>query len=414
MTPSVLPKIVKPYLLVLFSVPFYIDESGRRFVDPLWAKDLIEHTRYIERLVLASPVREGPRPANAVALDDFEELRRVSCVELPDARSLGEALRQLPRTWQLLSQASASAALVHSAVAGWPLPEAWVLAPVLLRRRCIHYINVESAFWRLVPGEPARLKQRLRAWLTEQVNRWCVSAADISTFTQEGYRSSLLGDHSGRGHVVEASWIDADNILTAAQLEVLTRERLAVGPLRLVFAGRLTRAKGVLLLLDAVFVSLRAGLPIELDIFGEGPLADDCVARLRDPTLARCIRLRGAVPYDAAFFDMLGRFHLLVVPALSDEQPRIVFDAYARGIPILASDTAGLRQCVESDVTGLLFKSGDAEALAAALKQAVHQRAALAAMAPACLARAAALTHQEMHRKRWKLLVGHFPYLGQH
>ena len=411
-TPT-LQKIVQPYLLVLFSVPFHLDAEGRRFLDPLWAKDLIEHTRYIDNLILASPVRRGPLPANAVEMSKVEALRRVRCVELPEVRSFRDALRHLPRTWQLLAQASAGAALVHSAVAGWPLPEAWVLSPMLLRRRCIHYINVESAFWRLVPGEPASLKQKLRAWVTERLNRWSVGAADISTFTQQGYRSSLLRRRLERGHVVEASWIDADNILGSAHLAELTRDRLVAGPLRLVFVGRLTRAKGVALLLDAVIESLRAGLLVELDLFGDGPLAEDCAARLQDPSLARCIRLHGSVPYDAGFFDMLGRFHLLVVPALSDEQPRVVFDAYARGLPVLASNTAGLLQCVEAGVTGLFFQSGDAHSLAAAIGRAERERTTLTAMAPACLDRAARLTHQEMHRKRWRLLVKHFPALAR-
>src|SRR5882724_3821067 len=88
-----LPKIARPYLLVLFSVPFYLDDQGRRFLEPLWAKDLIEHTRYIERLVLAAPARRDEMPANAIAIDTVEALRRVTCVELPPARSYLGAIR---------------------------------------------------------------------------------------------------------------------------------------------------------------------------------------------------------------------------------------------------------------------------------------------------------------------------------
>src|SRR5262249_15177636 len=67
------------------------------------------------------------------------------------------------------------------------------------------------------------------------------------------------------------------------------------------------------------------------------------------------------------FFDFLQRYHAIVVPSLSDEQPRIVFDAAARGVPVLASDTDGLRPHVENDRTGRLIAPGNANALAEAM-----------------------------------------------
>lgn len=407
------PKIAQPYLLVLFSVPFYLDARGRRYLEPLWAKDLVEHTRYIERLVLAAPAMRDEMPANAVAIDAVPALGGVTFVELPPAHSYLDAVRKLPRTWRTLWAASNGVALVHSGVASWPLPEAWVLAPILALRRCIHYINVESAFWRLVPGERVGLKRRLQSAVTERLNRWCVGAADISTFTQDGYRRSLLRRHPERGHVVEASWIDAGAILTPAQLALARQAREQGGALRLVFAGRLTAGKGVRLLMDAARGAIANGADIELDVFGDGPLADECGELLqREPTLAARVRMRGSVPYDAGFFELLGGFHLLVVPTLTDEQPRIVFDAYSQGLPVLGSDTSGMVQCVADGVTGVLFRSGDAAALQAAIEVVAHDPAALVAMADACAARARALTHQEMHRKRWRLLVEAFPGLA--
>src|SRR5947209_4320932 len=158
--PSELHPIVQPYLLVLFGVPSYLGEAGARFLDPLWAKDLIEHTRYIENLALAAPAIHGPAPANAVAVDAVPALSRVRWIDLPAPRSGGDAIRLLPRTLRLLWRASRSAKLVHSAIVGWPIPEAWMLAPMLALLPRPHYINVESASWRLLPGERAALARR--------------------------------------------------------------------------------------------------------------------------------------------------------------------------------------------------------------------------------------------------------------
>ena len=402
--------IVRPYLLVLFSVPFHVDGQGRRHLDPLWAKDLVEHTRYIERLVLAAPARHGPLPANTVAMDDGEALRNVRCVELPATEGYLSALRRLPATWGALWRATSGAAIVHCGVAGWPFPEAWVLAPVLLLRRCLVYINVESAFWRLVPGQPASRKRRIVAAVTERLNRHCVEGAHISTFTQEGYRTSLLRTHRERGHVVEASWIDAERIVSPEQLAG-QQDRGCAGPLRLVFAGRLTVAKGVRLLLVAVREVISSGKDLTLDIYGDGPLDAECADAARQSGLAGKIRLHGSVPYDDDFFAALREYDVLVVPTLSDEQPRIVFDAYSQALPVLASDTAGMSQCVADGVTGRFFRSGDAISLRDAIEAMAADRTSMSAMAAACVARARASTHQEMHRRRWQLLVDAFPSL---
>jgi glycosyltransferase involved in cell wall biosynthesis len=399
--------IEKPYLLVLFSVPFYVGADERLYIDPLWAKDLVEHTRYLKRLTLVAPAVDKPLPSGFVAIDDIAALHDVRCVALPPGGSYVKALLQLPRVLSILWRECGRASLVHSAVAGWPFPEAWVLAPILGLRRRPHYINVESASWRLPPGHSAGLVRRFRARVTERLNRWCVEAAELSTFSHEGYRRSLLRRGTERGHVVEASWIDDDNILGPDELGSALRRRDGAASLCLVFAARLIEEKGIRLLLKALRPLIQEGRRIELDIFGDGPLAQECATEAG--TLGGKVRLHGSVPYDAGFFEKLRGYHLLVVPTLSDEQPRVVFDAYSQGLPVLASDTDGMRQCVADGETGLLFKSGSLASLQEAISGADRDR--LAGMAEACIERARRLTHREMHRRRWALLTASIPTL---
>ncbi len=404
--------ITQPYLLVLFGPPFFVDASGRRWLEALWAKDLIEHTRYISHLTLAAPTVRGLPPQNAVAVDEVELLQTMRCVELPAPRNILVALWCLPRTCAALWRALESATLVHAGVAGWPLAEAWILMPLLMLRRRLLYINVESAFWRLFPGQKAPLMRRIRAAVSERLNRWSVDASDISTFTHEGYRRSLLHRHPERGHVVEASWIDDADVLDDAQMQrVIERRYRHTGALTLVFAGRLAPEKGLLVLLDAVAGALQNGVGVSLDIFGEGPLAGECRARIAALGADAPVRLRGTMPYDRSFLETLGAYDMLVVPSLSDEQPRIVFDAYAQGLPVLASRTEGLVQCVEDGTTGALVPPRDVPALQACIARIAREPALLAEMSAACVARARRLTHQEMHRKRWRLLVENFPLL---
>lgn len=411
--PNVLPPILRPYLLVLLSVPFYVDRDGRRWLEALWAKDLLEHTRYIKCLTLVSTAVRGSPPPGAVAMDQVDALRGITCIEVPPARNTREALLRLPGTWSLFWRALRHAEVVHASVASWPLPEAWILIPLLWFRPRPLYINVESAFWRLAPGSTAGAARRLRAVLSERLNRYCLERSALSTFTHDGYRQTLLKTGHHRGHVVQASWIDEHNLIPEARLLArlqASRARDDATP-RLVFAGRLSEEKGILLLLDAALALLGRGVKIRLDIYGEGALAAECTRRIRTAGRQEDIHMRGVLPYGDSFFAALSGYDALVVPSLTDEQPRIVYDAFSQGLPAIASSTPGHIECVEQGVTGLFFRAGDRAALEDVLSVAAADRRSLNDMAPACLRRATRLTHRRMHEARWRLLVEAFPDL---
>ncbi len=402
-----LPAITGRYLLTTFCLPIYKDASGRRYLDPLWIKDLKEHVRYIRNLVLASPCRLEVPPAGYVPVDTVPELARVDFVELPAARSTLDGLVKLPTTLARLWRAIRSAQIVHSAVAGWPIPEGWLTTPLARLSGRFTTIVVESSLWRMAPGVRSNWRQRLRAHVTEWANRRVVRAMDLPFFNQSEYRDQFLGEDRERGHVVHASWIDADDILTPrAAADVWRSKRPTDGePLRLVFAGSLIPTKGVPVLLAAMRKAAEADLSVQLDIFGNGPLLDECAsvaAKLKGETR---IRLRGTVPYGPEFFKRLQQYHALVYPVVSGEQPRIIFDAYAQALPILASASAGMTECVKDFHTGRLFAPNDANALFESIAWAHDNRDRLQTLGMNGLRFADGRTHTAMHRERWQRLV---------
>jgi len=130
-----------------------------------------------------------------------------------------------------------------------------------------------------------------------------------------------------------------------------------------VFAGRLSAEKGVDTLIAAV---ARLGPGTTLQVAGEGPdgdrlraLADDLVpgrvvfhGRLEKAATAALLRAAGAVAVPSRWYE---------------NQPMIVLEAMALGVPVVASDIGGLPELVQPFVTGLLVAPGDDAALAAAL-----------------------------------------------
>lgn len=397
--PAHAQRISAPYLLVV-NIPGTVAD-GEVGVTPLWAKDLAEHTEYIERLTLAAPASVGPARPGDIGIPVGGPRSLADVVQLPDSRSLLHAILLLPKAIRQLWRAVGRSQIVHCGMAGWPIPYGWIAAPIAVLRGRFLIVLIESAPWRPSPGEKRSLKRRVQAWLYESMAAWSLRRADLALVTHAMYARTLAPRRTRPTHVLHASWIDERNILSDPDARRQWGQKLArPGPLRVVFAGRLEAAKGVEVLLEAMALLERSGAPVHLDVYGEGELLPACERAQADRAGSVQVRARGVLPYGDPFFAALREADVMVVPSLSDEQPRIAFDAFSQAVPVLGSDTAGLRDCVADGLEGVLIRPGDAAALARSITELCGDRPRLAAMGLAGLQRARSLTHREMHRRR--------------
>jgi len=394
-----LEPIEEPYLLIT-GLPCFLDSEGRRWTDALWQKDLVEHLRYIRKLTLASPLRRTPPPSGAKCLSIDPRFAGVHYVDLPPSDSELSGLINWPRTFWVLWRAIGKARIVHAGVADWPIPTGWSATIAARLRRRPLLINIESAFWR-VPRNASVVK-RVRAWFWETVNRWCVRHATLPLFTHHEYARQMLRD-PGRGHVLQASWIDEENILDEPSAARIWDEKQGNDRLLLLYAGRLIADKGVPKLLDAM---KDLNTAVQVDFIGAGVLAEKIAEAARHGDR---VRLLEPVPYGPEFFGLLKRYNAIIVPSLSDEQPRIVYDAYSQAVPVLGTRTPGIEACVIDGETGYLAPAGSVTGLRDLLQRADADRPALRRMGLQALSRAREYTHHEMHRRRWHLLK----HLGQ-
>lgn len=157
------------------------------------------------------------------------------------------------------------------------------------------------------------------------------------------------------------------------------------GPiLRLGFVGSLTEHKGLETAVRAVRL-LDPALPVELDVHGApgdspaGRAFHGAVQSLAGPDPR--IRFRGRFD-NGRVGEVLASLDALVVPSLWHENtPLVVYEAFAAGCPVIASDVEGIAEVVRHEVDGLLFARGDAAALAACIRRAAEDRALLGRLA---------------------------------
>jgi glycosyltransferase involved in cell wall biosynthesis len=136
------------------------------------------------------------------------------------------------------------------------------------------------------------------------------------------------------------------------------------------FVGRLSEEKGVKVLAEAL-ASL--GGTVDLEVIGAGPGE----AYLRG---VPGVRLRGWQGQEEIVRRMRAARYLLLPSIWYENAPRTLVEAFACGLPVLASRLGALETLVVQGVTGLLFEPASASALAEAIRWAEARPAELGRM----------------------------------
>ena len=157
------------------------------------------------------------------------------------------------------------------------------------------------------------------------------------------------------------------------------------GAPRLAIVGRLIPIKGHDVLLRAL-ANVRDDVPeVTLEIAGEGPLEPELRASAARLGLDESVSFLGRVAPAAPVFE---RAEVVVVPSFGEGFGMVALEAMERGRPVIACAVGGLPEIVSDGRTGLLVPTGDAEALAGAIRDVATDRARAAAMGAAGRARA--------------------------
>jgi phosphatidyl-myo-inositol dimannoside synthase len=181
------------------------------------------------------------------------------------------------------------------------------------------------------------------------------------------------------------------SVVTAAEVEA-TRARPAPNAsgdgLRVAWAGRMTADKGVDDLLDATAALVAAGRDVRLDLLGDGPARPALEAHAAGLALDGRVRWQGYVGDRAAYLDGLRDADLFVLPSRAEGVPKVVVEAMAAGVPVVATDVGAVASLVGSG-RGRLVPPARPEALGAAIAALADDHEARAALRAEGLAFAA-------------------------
>lgn len=324
--------------------------QGRVHAYTPYARELDLWASMVDRLTIVAPVRLGEPPddTSPFVADNITLAPQIEAGG-DDRRAKLAQLARLPAMVLGVDRAIRGADAVQVRCPGNLGLIGAVLAPVRSRRVMAKY----AGQWRGFAGEP-------RAWRLQRAilrSRW--------------FRGPVLAygpAEADRRHVVPAfsTAVDAAALARAATTAESRGSRRRSDGLRVLFVGRLTAAKHVGPVIEAVRSVAATGTPISLRIVGDGPertslqaLADRCRAD------GVAIDLIGAVDQEEVF-DEYAAADVLVLASASEGWPKAIVEAMAFGVVCIGNDS-GMVPSILGEGRGFTVRPGDAAAVAEVL-----------------------------------------------
>jgi glycosyltransferase involved in cell wall biosynthesis len=148
-------------------------------------------------------------------------------------------------------------------------------------------------------------------------------------------------------------------------------ERKSTLPIKCIFIGRINHAKGVHLLIESIRNFSEQS--IMLDIFGQDN-GDAYTKRCKEESANMPnIQWKGLLQPDDVH-DTLENYDVLCIPSLICEMsPLVIQEAFAAGIPVLASSVSGNAEQIRHNVNGWLFDFNSTLSLREQLKKLIEK-----------------------------------------
>ena len=307
--------------------------------------------QYFDEVSLLVPVYRVPK-----AVGYAIQSKKFTIQPLPAYRSRLEELLLLPRIWRLLRERMATCDVLQIRV-GSPI----ALAALLLVRR------MRKPAFLLVHGDPLAVRRTHgKLWGLFSCGPITWATEMLTRKYSKGHLCFVTGEALRQLYQREGSEIYLIPDTTIYESELAVSLRPARETVRLLFVGRLSREKGIHFLLQAL-PKTKHYAQLSLDVVGSGPEEGALRELAHELNLGEKVRFHGYVPQGSALREFFDTADLLLVPSLSEGWPKVILEAFARGLPVVASNVGGIPGLVQDGVTGLLVPPASPEAIAEAI-----------------------------------------------
>lgn len=143
--------------------------------------------------------------------------------------------------------------------------------------------------------------------------------------------------------------------------------------LKILFVGRIIRAKGIFELIDAFEIINRQHKNVELHLIGSGGDKQELSQYITGKPSSRNIFMHGALK-KTEILKHLSNSSIFVLPSYSEGAPLSVLEAMATGTAVVATSVGGVPGIIENGHTGLLVEAKNVDELASAVSTLINDK----------------------------------------
>jgi glycosyltransferase involved in cell wall biosynthesis len=346
----------RPLRLAVYTDYEYCSDGVRRYGQRAFVVFLEALRPHFRRFVLVG--RFDPKPGSS----HYPLHEQTELVGLPHYESLGHPLSvarslivSVARFWRLLDQ-------IDTVWVLGPYPHSVLLAWMTLLRRRTLVLGVRQDMPLYVRSRrPGRRWMHWSADLLEWIWRRLARKHATVVVGPELERKYL--DAGACSVLASAVSLVSERDLDAAEQAVAARDYSS--ELTVLTVGRLDAEKNPLLLAEIAQRLAAGGRRWRLLVVGDGPLREQLAQRIEELGVGDSVELLGYVPIDGGLLDLYRSSHLFLHVSLTEGFPQVLVEAFASGLPTVATAVGGVRAAAEG--AALLIEPEDAGAAADAL-----------------------------------------------
>jgi glycosyltransferase involved in cell wall biosynthesis len=225
--------------------------------------------------------------------------------------------------------------------------------------RFLKIAGVRYVYTEHIHSSGYHLKNRCNEWLQKRLLKYLNGKTDLIVAVSESVRDFLINS----GLAPKDRVLVIPNAVNFDKFKHYKHEPSSKTPV-IGAVGNLYKTKGQEYLIKALPAILKRFPLLSLEIIGEGPERKNLEALIQKLDLNRHITLLGR---RSDVLKHMSQWSLVVLPSLVEPFGIVILEAFALGVPIVASRVGGIPEIIEDGKQGLLVQPGDEDAISEAV-----------------------------------------------
>jgi len=338
-------------LLIISAIPVKLID-GKFYALDLWCKDLAINARYVKKLGLVCP-------KTSLIKGGIGEIPSDITVHVIGGAGSYKRLNRIIEKYDVIQVAGGKPF--------WQgIYDIYALVCAKNNKKVIFSISSNRVKLTLLNASSKSLLKRLKAKFVAKsifyTQKFMSYYSDGVLLVGSKLRTELDINNSNI-HIGLASWIEVNDILEGKNVFERISKLPSILVPKLCVCARLEKMKGVHIAIESIFIlKEKFNVIATLAIYGVGAELDNLKKQVANLKLEEQVKFCGYVEYGDVFYNEIRQYELMLLTNLSDEQPRLIFDAISQGVVPLCPKTEQYKS------TGLgedvLFAKGSHEDLA--------------------------------------------------